>query len=81
MSTLSIRIPESTHENAKRLAKLEGCSLNQLIASAVAEKLAALDTESLLAARAKRGKKVNVHRILNKVPSRAPDPGDAAPEH
>ena len=76
MSTLSIRLPESTHSHAKRLAKQEGYSLNQFIASAVAEKLAALDTEAYLASRASRGRQVNIGKLLDKVPARPPDAGD-----
>ena len=43
MSTLSIRLPNSIHQHAKRLARDEGVSVNQLGSSALAEKLSALD--------------------------------------
>lgn len=36
MSTLSLRLPESIHEQLRELAKKEGVSINQLINSAVA---------------------------------------------
>ncbi len=39
MSTLSIRLPNSIHQHAKRLARDEGISVNQLVSSALAEKL------------------------------------------
>lgn len=42
MSTLSVRLPDSMHEKIKELAKKEGVSMNQLINSAVSEKLSAL---------------------------------------
>lgn len=45
MSTLSLRLPESVHRQLAALAKREGVSINQLINSAIAEKLAALMTE------------------------------------
>jgi len=45
MSTLSLRLPNSLHRHAKRLAQEEGISINQLISAAVAEKLSAIDTE------------------------------------
>ncbi len=54
MSTLSLRLPESLHRQLAALAKSEGISINQLIASAAAEKLAALTTEQYLKARASR---------------------------
>jgi hypothetical protein len=72
MSTLSIRLPESIHANAKRLAKRDSCSLNQLIASAVGEKLAAMEAETYLAERAARGQSVDIAAILAKVPAVAP---------
>jgi hypothetical protein len=68
MSTLSIRLPNSIHEHTKKLARAEGISINQFVASAVAEKLSALDTERYLNERAARGKKVNIKRLLAKVP-------------
>ena len=43
MSTLSLRLPESLHKRLAALAEREGISINQLITSAVAEKMAALD--------------------------------------
>lgn len=38
MSTLSLRLPDSLHEQIKALAKKDGISINQFISSAVAEK-------------------------------------------
>jgi hypothetical protein len=54
MSTLSVRLPESIHRNARIYAEKEGTSLNQLVATALAEKLAALAAEDYLQARAVR---------------------------
>ena len=54
MSTLSVRLPESIHRNARIYAEREGTSLNQLVATALAEKLAALAAEDYLQARAGR---------------------------
>ena len=45
MSTLSLRIPNSLHEQIRQLAKREGISRNQFVASAAAEKMSALLTE------------------------------------
>jgi predicted HicB family RNase H-like nuclease len=41
MSTLSVRLPNSLHQKLRECAEREGTSINQLISSAVAEKLAA----------------------------------------
>ncbi len=48
MSTLSLRLPDSLHETARTLARNEHVSVNQLISTAVAEKISALMTESYL---------------------------------
>ena len=45
MSTLSLRLPDSLHDAARTLAKREHASINQLIATAIAEKVSALMTE------------------------------------
>ena len=76
MSTLSVRLPNSLHRHLRELAEREGVSMNQLISSAVGEKLAALMTEDYLEERAKRGYRAQFERILAKVKDRAPDSGD-----
>ena len=80
MSSLSIRLPNSIHQHAKRLARDEGVSVNQLISCALAEKLSALDAERYLAERAERGKKVDIDAILAKVPDVEPEQCDRLPE-
>ena len=80
MSSLSIRLPNSIHQHAKRLARDEGVSVNQLISCALAEKLSALDAERYLAERAERGKKVDIDAILAKVPDVEPEQYDRLPE-
>jgi len=53
MGALSLRLPESLRQKLGEVAQREGVSINQLISSAVAEKLSALLTEEYLGARAK----------------------------
>jgi len=79
MSTMSLRLPESLHERARELAKREGISINQLIATAVAEKISALDTVAYLEERASRGSHKAFLKALESVPSGAPLPGDERP--
>jgi len=79
MSTMSLRLPESLHQRARELAKSEGISINQLIATALAEKISALDTIEYLEARAARGSKEVFLEILGRVPSGPPVPGDELP--
>ena len=67
MSTLSLRLPESIHRQLAALAKREGVSINQLINSAVAEKIAALMTDGYLEERSKRGNRAKFNAVLAKV--------------
>jgi hypothetical protein len=76
MSTLSLRLPNSIHRHAKRLAETEGISINQLISTAVAEKLSAIDTERFLAERASRASVARFRRVLAKIPKAVPEIGD-----
>ena len=78
MSTISLRLSDSLHKQVKELAKREEISINQLIATAVAEKMAALMTESYLSERAKRGNRSKLNRVLKKVRSRPGLPEDRA---
>jgi len=76
MSTLSLRLPNSLHSELKELAKKEGISINQLITTAVAEKMSALLTAELLENRGKRGSRELYLSALDKVPSVPPEKGD-----
>ena len=76
MSTISLRLPESLHKKARELAKRDGTSLNQLISTALAEKLSALLTEEYLQPRARRGSRTAFRRVLTKVQDRPPIDGD-----
>ena len=68
MSTLSLRLPESLHKQLKDLAEREGVSINQLITTAVAEKMSALMTAEYLEQRAARADRSAFDGVLAKVP-------------
>ena len=72
MSTIRLRLPESLHAQARLLAEQEGISINQLIATSLAEKLSALLTREYLEARAARGSRLAFDRVLKKVKDRPP---------
>ena len=76
MSTISLRLPESIHKRVKELARSEGISINQLINSALAEKISALLTREYLESKAKRGSRRKFDKALSKVKDRVPDPED-----
>jgi len=54
MSSLSLRLPDSLHRKIRELAAQDDISINQFIATAVAEKAAALLTVEYLAERGRR---------------------------
>lgn len=76
MSTISLRLPESLHQQARQLAQQENISINQLVATALAEKMSALMTQEYLERRAARASREKFERALSKVPSIAPDEQD-----
>ncbi len=77
MSSLTLRLPDALHRQIRALAKREGVSINQFLATAAAEKVAALMAEEYLETRAKRGSRKKFQAVLAKVPDSAPAPEDA----
>jgi len=76
MSTLSLRLPNSLHEEVKSLARKEGVSINQFISSAVAEKMSVLLTESYLKEKPLKGNKKSFLEAMSKVPDVTPSDDD-----
>ena len=76
MSTISIRLPESLHRMAKDIARQDQVSMNQFIASAVAEKVSALATEQYLNERAARGSAARFRAAMAQVPDAEPEDFD-----
>jgi len=79
MTALSLRLPESLHKKLSEVAEREGISINQLISSAVAEKMSALMTEEYLEERAARGNRQKFLAALSKIPDVEPDTVDRFP--
>ena len=67
MSTVSLRLPNFLHKEVKGIAKEEGISINQFIATALAEKMSALRTQEYLEQRAARGSRDKFDNALSKV--------------
>ena len=76
MTALSLRLPESLRRKLAEVAAREGISVNQLITSAVAEKMAALMTEEYLEERASRGTRRRFSAAFAKVPDVELDESD-----
>lgn len=79
MSTMSLRLSASLHRHAKELARQEGISINQLVATALAEKISALSAGEFLEERARRGDRSKFEQALDKVKNFAPDEFDRLP--
>ena len=76
MSTLSVRLPKSIHEQLKEIAAEEGISMNQFISITLAEKLASLKTMKYLEERAERGSKEQLLKVLANAPDEEPEEYD-----
>jgi hypothetical protein len=76
MSKTTLRLPASLHKQVRRLAKREGISINQFVATALAEKLSALMTQEYLDSRAQRGSRRKFDRALSKVADVEPEEYD-----
>ena len=79
-ATYPLKLPASIKATAARLAKEDGVSLDQWIATAVAQKIGAVETAAAFSGD-KRGNATpdDLKRILEKVPDVPPDPEDAFP--
>jgi hypothetical protein len=79
-ATYPLKLPASIKAAAARLAKEDGVSLNQWIATAVAQKIGAVETAALFFRRRAGGATPDdLKRILEKVPEVRPDPEDVIP--
>ena len=67
------------HKKVRELAKSEGVSINQLIATALAEKMSALMTIDYLSERGALGDRSKYEAVLAKVRNVEPDEGDELP--
>lgn len=78
--TYSLRLPHSIKAEVERLAKQDGISINQFIATAVAEKLSAMRTADFFAERRARADLAAFDRLMQREGGEPPGPDDAVPE-
>ncbi len=76
MTALTIRLPNSVHESIKLLARKDGISVNQFIASAASEKMASFQTLDFLRREAALGKRQDFEQFLKLVPEAPAQAGD-----
>lgn len=80
ISTYPLRLPASVKAEAERIAAEDGTSLNQFVATAVAEKLAAMRTAAHFLERQGRGDRAAFRALLTRRGGQPPQPGDELPE-
>ena len=76
MSTISVQMPESLKKSIEEIAAREGYSLSQFVASAAAEKLAAVKTVDYLRNEAAQGRREDFDHYLAAVPKATPPSED-----
>src|SRR5258706_2265171 len=75
-STYPLRLPRSVKAEVERRAKADGISVNQFVATAVAEKLAAMNTAAFFAERRERADLAAFDRLMRRKRGEAPRPED-----
>lgn len=78
-STYPLRLPVSLKAAVEKLSKRDGSSINQFVVVAVAEKIAAMTTEEMLAERRARADLAEFDRIMNRKGGESPRPEDELP--
>jgi len=79
VSTYPLRLPKSVKAAAEQVARDEGISLNQFVATAVAEKLSALNTARFFAERRERADPQTFRDLLTRAGGVEPRSGDELP--
>lgn len=87
LTTYPLRLPKSIKAAAERLSKADGTSLNQFVATAVAEKIAVMEASAYFDARAERARAAGARgepsallAALNRAGGEPPREGDELPE-
>ncbi|MBM4257958.1 MAG: toxin-antitoxin system HicB family antitoxin [Deltaproteobacteria bacterium] len=79
ITTYPLRLPHSIKAAVTRLAKEDGTSINQFVVTAVAEKIAALETASFFADRRQRADRAAFRKLMHRKRGEPPRPGDEIP--
>jgi len=74
--TYPLRLPHSVKAEVERRAKADGVSVNQFVATAVAEKLAAMDTAAFFAERRDKADFAAFDRIMKRESGELPGHDD-----
>lgn len=79
-STYSLRLPRSLKKAVEKQSKEDGTSINQFIATAVAEKMSALQTADFFADRKARADFQAFDRLMRRRGGSPPASGDEMPK-
>jgi hypothetical protein len=79
-ATLQLRLPRSIKGYVEKMAARDGISMNQFIATAVAEKLSALETAEFFEERSRRANRTLFDEVMSRDRGEAPRAGDELPE-
>jgi hypothetical protein len=77
--TYPLRLPNSIKAEVEKLAKAYGISINQFVATAVAEKLTAMNTATYFAERRARADFAAFDRLMRRKGGEPPRPDDTMP--
>ena len=75
-TTYPLRLPRSVKAEVERIAKADGISINQFVATAVAEKLAAMTTAAFFAERREKADFTASDRLMERRGGEPPRPDD-----
>ena len=78
-STYPLRLPRSVKAEVERRAKADGVSINQFVATAVSEKLAAMNTAAFFAECRERADFTAFDRLMRRKGGEPPRRGDELP--
>ncbi len=80
MPNYPLRLPESVRKAAEAAAEIDGVSLNQFFATAIAEKAAALSGARAWEQRAPRANRARFDDVMSRIGKEPPREGDELPE-
>jgi len=79
-NTYPLRLPRSLKQAVERLSREDGTSINQFVATAVAEKISALETARFFAERKRRADFEAFDRIMKRRAGKPHGRGDEMPD-
>ncbi len=80
VSIYPLRLPRSLRDEVERMSRLDGTRRNPFVATAVAAKVAAMETASFFQDRRNRADYEAFDRIMSRAGGETPRDGDEVPE-